>query len=340
MENTAEMVTTKQPEIKGGELTVSQEIRNLTKIIELETRKRKLMTKYVRDNLIDGVDYGSIEGETKSGKKFQSKKGLFKPGAEKLCSLFHLTPRFEKDNDAWVMFGNKQGVVCFICRLYNQAGAEVGEGRGVATMTEASATENKTVKIAQKRAQVDAVIRFAALSDVFSQDLETVAGDELANETGNVSPKNQPKVYMATEGQMTKIAVLLGKKKKDKEKIYSHYNINTMKDLTFKQADTVINKLDRYPDFVEPKQEVKVEDVIEGPPSRESKSGLAANYLIQWVRLNFDKLKKIGAIDSEADISRVDYLTQDEYVVIKSKFDGYMKSYKALSKVESLIPVL
>lgn len=317
------------------QLSVAQEVKQLERIIDLETRKRKVLTKYVRDNLIEGVDYGSIEGTSRSGAKFQSKKGLFKPGGEKLCSLFHLTPRFEKDNDSWVMFGQRSGVVCYVCRLYNQAGEVVGEGRGVASMTESGATENKTVKIAQKRAQVDAVIRFAALSDVFSQDIETVGADELAGETGNRSPKAvyQPKVYMATEGQLTKIAILLNEKGKDKQTVYNHYKVDSLKDLTFKQADATITKLISLPDKKkdEPNEVPSIQEALTG--NKEDKSP-AQNFQIGWVRLNFDKLKKIGAVDEKADVKNVDFMTASEYAEIKKKFDVWFASYKQKKEVK------
>lgn len=57
----------------------------------LDTRK-DLMA-FIGNLLIDGVDYGSLPGTEKKGEK--KKDVLLKPGAEKLCSFFGLTPRFE-----------------------------------------------------------------------------------------------------------------------------------------------------------------------------------------------------------------------------------------------------
>jgi hypothetical protein len=52
----------------------------------------------------------------------------------------------------------------------------VGQGRGVAELREPGMDNaNKAVKMAQKRAQVDAVLRCAGLSQWFTQDLEEAA---------------------------------------------------------------------------------------------------------------------------------------------------------------------
>lgn len=304
-----------------GRLTVSQEIRELNRIIDLETKKRKIMTKYVRDSLIEGIDYGSIKGTSRTGAEFNSKKGLFKPGAEKLCSLFHLTPKFEKDNDTWIMFGGKQGVVSFLCRLFNPSGEVVAEGRGVATMAESNATENKIVKIAQKRAQVDAVIRFAALSDVFSQDLETVSTDELSDETGNKAlSKNQPKIYPATPAQLTKIAILLKEKGKEKEKIYNHYGITSLTQLSFKQASASIQKLMTYPNLEEVAPEIDA-PVVDAP------SKPAQNFQIAWIRTNFDKLKQIGAIKKDVIPAMIDFMSESEFLSVKAIYDTFIINY-------------
>ena len=51
----------------------------------------------------------------------------------------------------------------------------VGEGRGAARLDEKHGwTENNCIKIAEKRAQVDAVLRTVGLSEIFTQDAEDV----------------------------------------------------------------------------------------------------------------------------------------------------------------------
>ena len=317
--DTAQALAKKQDN-PTNELSVREKIKDLKQIIEFETEKRKIMRKYVRDNLKEDVDFGTIKGQSRSGAQFESKKVLFKPGAEKICSLFNLKPVFEKDNDTWTMFGNKVGTLCLICKLFNQSGEIVGEGRGVATINETGMNENKLVKIAEKRAQLDAVIRFAALSDVFTQDADQIKD---AQEGGGTGTNRKMKVHMVTEGQLTKIAILLSKKGKDKHVLYKHYKVESMKELTFRQADLTIQKLETYPDIV--KDAPKVEEVVE--PAKES-IRQAASWQQAWVKMNFDKLQGIGAIQKSIDIKTVDFLTEAEYAQIKSVYDKFVANSK------------
>lgn len=147
------------------ELTTTEK---LDVMLNEETAKRQLINKYIEANLVKDVDYGTI---TIMGK--ESKPSLFKPGSEKMCSLFHLTPKFSQDLETWEMLGKKPGIICFKCELVNDRLVVIGEGRGTATTAmEKDFDTNKQVKIAEKRAQIDAVLRAFSLSERFTQDVE------------------------------------------------------------------------------------------------------------------------------------------------------------------------
>lgn len=151
----------------------------LTSIMEGEAKKRMLITRYISQHMKDGTDYGTINF---GGRK--SKPSLFKPGSEKFLSLFKLIARFEKDSDTWEMAGSEPGTFAYRCTLVASNGAVVGEGRGISKLSEKPGwTINNTVKIAEKRAQIDAVLRTGALSDFFTQDLE-----DMVKETYDTSP--------------------------------------------------------------------------------------------------------------------------------------------------------
>lgn len=139
----------------------------LAKVMESEAKKRVLITRYIAHHMKEGTDFGSIEIRGKL-----SKPSLFKPGSEKFLSLFKLTARFEKDSETWEMAGSKEGVFAYKCTLVASNGNVIGEGRGVSTLSEKAWSMNNAVKIAEKRAQIDAVLRTGALSDFFTQDLE------------------------------------------------------------------------------------------------------------------------------------------------------------------------
>lgn len=128
---------------------------------------------WIQGNLKKDIDFGCPTNK-KTGRPIGSGKPfLYKPGAEKVCTLLNVMPVFERDSTTWEMFDKRAGLVCFLCRLVKMADGVtvVGEGRGCANMNEKDNwTENNCVKIAEKRAQVDAVLRTADLSEIFTQD--------------------------------------------------------------------------------------------------------------------------------------------------------------------------
>jgi hypothetical protein len=69
------------------------------------------------------------------------------------------------------MLGRPAGVICYVCALSTTHGVFVGEGRGAREVAQ-DQDLNKAIKMAQKSAQVDAILRIGALSDSFTQDLE------------------------------------------------------------------------------------------------------------------------------------------------------------------------
>jgi hypothetical protein len=142
----------------------------LRKQMKRDEEIRQVINEYISNNMVEGKDYGSIEVKGK-----MSKPSLFKPGAEKFCGLFKIRPTFKKDIETVEMLGNKPGIIAYICELVDNRGQIIGEGRGTAKTDPNSGSDfdiNKQVKIAEKRAQIDAVLRTGGLSDFFTQDME------------------------------------------------------------------------------------------------------------------------------------------------------------------------
>ncbi len=96
--------------------------------LQIEAEQRRLLGEYVKQQMIPDTDYGVIPGT--------QQKSLKKPGAEKLCSLFHCTPRFtiqEKIED-W-----ENGFFYYQFHVdveANESGAIVAEGFGSANSRE------------------------------------------------------------------------------------------------------------------------------------------------------------------------------------------------------------
>jgi|TARA_R100001530_G_scaffold2201_1_gene3664 hypothetical protein len=113
------------------------------------------------------------------------KKSLSKGGAEKLASIYQLVATFDKDNDTVEMLSEVKGMVAYVCDL-KRGGFIVGQGRGADTLGGNNGDPNKTIKMAQKRAYVDAVIRTTGLSDIFTQDMSP------EDTNGYQKPSNEP----------------------------------------------------------------------------------------------------------------------------------------------------
>jgi hypothetical protein len=88
--------------------------------------------------------------------------------------IFRWRARFTADRDTVEMYGpGTTDTFAYVCQLIDRQGQVVGQGRGVAELREASISSvNMAVKMAEKRAYVDAVLRAAGLSQYFTQDLE------------------------------------------------------------------------------------------------------------------------------------------------------------------------
>lgn len=127
---------------------------------------------------VEGKDYHIIQG----------KKSLAKGGAEKIASIFKWTAKFDKDVEALEMMGIDKGLVAFKCTLAN--GGFVGEGRGAASLAKNNGDPNKTLKMAQKSAFIDAVLRASGLSDFFTQDLEDMPKEEISKP--QTTPQKKP----------------------------------------------------------------------------------------------------------------------------------------------------
>jgi hypothetical protein len=133
---------------------------------------RALLTAYISEHMQEGLDYYTL---TIGGQV--SKPVLSKAGSEKFLRLFNVHATFRKDDETWEMLGRPAGVICYICELYTTRGELVGEGRGAREVLKEKDI-NKAIKMAQKSAQIDAVLRTGALSDAFTQDLDDASEPE------------------------------------------------------------------------------------------------------------------------------------------------------------------
>ena len=149
------------------------------------TRRTEMLRDYVKNHMTVGEDYGVIPGG--------NKPTLFKPGAEKLNAVFGLSPMVEVSNrvEDW-----DNGFVAYemkVTLLNKRTGGVEAEGIGSCNSRErryknqdAAGIANTVLKMAKKRALVDATLSATRASGMFTQDLEDI---EFEPERGNYSPR-------------------------------------------------------------------------------------------------------------------------------------------------------
>ena len=135
----------------------------------------------MQDVLKEGTHYDTIKG-------CGDKPVLLQPGAEKIALMFHFVPKYEVTKED---LGNNHREYDVTCNLLNEEGATVGLGIGLCSTMEkkyryrkdwnsGGRVENEDIadlwntvlKMAKKRAFVDAVRSTTAASDIFTQDIE------------------------------------------------------------------------------------------------------------------------------------------------------------------------
>lgn len=151
----------------------------------LDRRKanRAVLMAWVRDALVEGIDYGKVHvvhrSKCQAGKDCRnpahfSKPSLFKPGAEKICGMLGVTVRYPTlpDYEKAALTGAKLSQIIIRCEIVDASGRVVADGVGARLMSQDNGDINKALKMAEKSAHIDATLRMAGLSEVFTQDLE------------------------------------------------------------------------------------------------------------------------------------------------------------------------
>lgn len=128
------------------------------------------MSRFIDEVLVSGVDYGIVP--------HTSKPTLLKPGAEKILNFLGLIARTEVANRIEDIGA---GYFAYECKVYviDRDGVVRGEGVGITNSKEGKyakstgfAVQNTILKMAKKRALVDATLNVGAISGRFTQDVE------------------------------------------------------------------------------------------------------------------------------------------------------------------------
>lgn len=142
----------------------------------------KMLGEFVRAHMTEGEDFGVIPG-------ISTKPTLFKPGAEKLNAIFGLAPIVEITNrvEDW-----DKGFVAYEIKvtLLNKRTTNIeAEGIGNCNSRErryknqdAANIANTILKMAKKRALIDATLSATRASGIFTQDLEDMEIERVERE--------------------------------------------------------------------------------------------------------------------------------------------------------------
>lgn len=163
--------------LPGPVLLPSLDARTLEQSMTAWAEQRQVVRRFIQTQLVDGTDYYTLQMGQRA-----SKPTLSKAGSEKFLGLFQLHAIFEQDTATWTMLGEPKGTLCYVCHLLTRAGEVVSEGRGARDVLKEKDI-NKAIKMAQKSAQIDAVLRTGALSEAFTQDITDEDDQPLPEET-------------------------------------------------------------------------------------------------------------------------------------------------------------
>ena len=156
--------------------------------LDRRNQNRQLLMDWLRTALVEGSDYGRIHVVSRDRCQFAragrvksctdtshwSKPSLFKPGAEKITGMLGMTVHYPSlpAYETAVLSAVDIKTILMRCELRDAQGRVVAEGVGARSLTQDYGDINKSLKMAEKSAHIDATLRLAGLSEVFTQDIE------------------------------------------------------------------------------------------------------------------------------------------------------------------------
>ncbi|MDC3418612.1 hypothetical protein [Aquibacillus salsiterrae] len=236
------MKTSKHSSINNIVPFASSDISNVSSlpnvVVSTSESKRRIeeLQTFVEEVMVKGVDYGMVDGF--------SKPTLLKPGAEKLCDVFGFTKTVEVVNriEKW-----DAGVFAYEVKMTLTSkgnGVIEAEGLGTCNSKESSFQQqdpytivNTILKMAKKRALIDAVLSATRSSGIFTQDIEDFPTNS------NIKGGDEP----ITKRQLHKIyqivAELNMRHEVAKEMLKMKYNVDHSTKLSKQQASDFIQDL-------------------------------------------------------------------------------------------------
>ena len=212
--------------------------------LDRRRENRAALMDWVRAALVENVDFGRIhvvsKDKCRAGRNCKnpthfSKPSLFKPGAEKICGMLGVTVHYPTlhDYEQAALHGVQLVHVIVRCELHDVAGRVIADGVGARSLKQDYGDINKALKMAEKSAHIDATLRMAGLSEVFTQDVEDMAhgkdvekapanapGDQAQDGTqGGASAQSQERAARITDAQHRRLEARIAQLGLDRERV-------------------------------------------------------------------------------------------------------------------------
>lgn len=223
--------------------------------ISLDVAKQRLamLQGFVKEMMIEGVDYGQIPGT--------KKPSLYKSGAEKLCDIFGFSKQLEVINRVENWDNGFFHYEIKVILVNKKTGLIEAEGIGSCNSKEKKYVNqdsfsiiNTVAKMAKKRALIDAVLSATRSSGIFTQDVEDMDFQGNINKTNKsifvknlpmnkqptlINKEQQLEIIKLTEQNQIPLSQL-------RELMKEKYGIEQTRLLTYVQADELIDILKLY----------------------------------------------------------------------------------------------
>ncbi|KUG04017.1 hypothetical protein ASZ90_018543 [hydrocarbon metagenome] len=217
-----------------------------------EAKQRvQMLQDFVKEMMIPGQDYGIVPGI--------SKPTLFKPGAEKLTDIFGFSKQVQIINRIEDWDNGLFGYEVKVSLINKRNQLTEAEGIGSCNTREKKYRNqdpynvvNTVLKMAKKRALIDAVLSATRSSGLFTQDVEDLEIHHNSNPAPPVSTipsasSNPSKPSMITPPQLKKIQILaetIGMTPQELQSlIHEMFRVNHSNKLTKNQASAIIQHL-------------------------------------------------------------------------------------------------
>ena len=205
------------------------------------SENRKALIEWIRNSLVDGVDFGAVPLRRGGF----SKPSLRKPGAEKICGMLGVTASFPtlKDYEASALDGREVQQVILRCHLVSPDGIVVADGVGARSLEQDYGDINKSLKMAIKSAMIDATLRMAGLSEIFTQDLEDMPLQDGDMRAPAASPTPAPvqTERLATDRQVKLLRVKLDQAGIAESDFLERFDIEDLAALPFSKVNPALH---------------------------------------------------------------------------------------------------